>query len=91
MLSIGALGLAGVVAFVALPLLRSAPVEPAATAPGATRERLERRDRALTALRELEFDHRTGKISDEDYTALLGPLRTEAAEALQAVPKGAAA
>jgi hypothetical protein len=46
---------------------------------------VERRDRALAALRELEFDHRTGKIGDEDYAALLGPLRTEAAAALQAV------
>ena len=44
---------------------------------------LERRDRALAALKELEFDHRTGKVSDEDYRALVGPLRREAAEALR--------
>src|SRR5690348_3387501 len=46
---------------------------------------VERRDRALAALRELEFDHRTGKIGDDGYAALLGPLRAEAAEALRAV------
>jgi cytochrome c-type biogenesis protein CcmF len=44
---------------------------------------LELRDRALAALKELEFDHRTGKIADADYRALLGPLRRDAAEALR--------
>ena len=43
----------------------------------------EERDRALLALKELEFDHRTGKISDEDYRALVGPLRQEAARVLR--------
>jgi len=46
-------------------------------------ELLEVRDRALAALKELEFDHRTGTISDEDYRALVGPLRRDAAAALQ--------
>lgn len=46
---------------------------------------LEERDRALGALKELEFEHRTGTISDEDYRALLGPLRREAANALRAL------
>ena len=45
----------------------------------------EERDRALQALRELEFDHRTGKVSDEDYRSLVGPLRRSAAEALRAL------
>ena len=48
-------------------------------------ELAEERDRALAALKELELDHRTGKISDEDYRALVGPLRREAAEALRAL------
>ena len=46
---------------------------------------LEARDRALASLKQLEFDHRTGAISDEDYRALVGPLRREAAEALRAL------
>jgi hypothetical protein len=46
-------------------------------------ELLEARDRALAALKELEFDHRTGTISDEDYNAQVGPLRREAASALR--------
>ncbi len=44
---------------------------------------MEARDRALAALKELEFDHRTGKIDDGDYRRLVGPLRRAAAEALQ--------
>lgn len=46
---------------------------------------LEARDRALSALRELEFEHRTGTVSDEDYRAQLGPLRRDVASALQAL------
>jgi len=46
---------------------------------------VEQRDRALAALKELEFDHRTGKIADPDYQALVGPLRQEAGEALKAL------
>ena len=50
---------------------------------------IEERDRAADALRELEFDHRTGKLSDDDYRALVGPLRRRAAEAARALePRG---
>ena len=81
------------VVFVARPFLRDP--SPASDrldelAPEA-RERLalaEERDRALAALKELEFDHRTGKISDEDYRAEIGPLRRQAAEALRALDAG---
>jgi hypothetical protein len=48
-------------------------------------ELLERRDRALAALKELEFDHRSGKISDDDYRGLVGPLRRQAADALRSL------
>ena len=48
-------------------------------------ELLETRDRALSALKELEFEHRTGTVSDEDYQAQVGPLRRDAAAALQAL------
>lgn len=78
------------VAWVARPFLRE---------PGARDDRLralspaerrrlglaEERDRALAALKELELDHRTGKVSDADYRELVGPLRREAAEALRAL------
>ena len=50
---------------------------------------LEERDRSLDALRELEFDHRTGKLSDDDYRTLVGPLRRRAAQATRALePRG---
>jgi len=45
----------------------------------------EERDRALAALKELEFDHRTGKLSDADYRELVGAYRRRAAAALQAL------
>jgi hypothetical protein len=48
-------------------------------------ELAEERDRALAALKELEFDHRTGKISDADYRAQIGAMRRSAAEALRAL------
>lgn len=77
------------VVFVARPLLRQARNGDVLAVPGAAeRDRLrlqEERDRALAALKELEFDHRTGKVSDADYRALVGPLRREAAEALRAL------
>jgi hypothetical protein len=79
-----------VVVAVARPFLREpAPVSDALDEPSELEERrltlTEERDRALDALRELEFDHRTGKVSDEDYRHLVGPLRRRAADALRAL------
>jgi hypothetical protein len=77
------------VLFVARPFLRSPGREERAAPPdGADLERLallEERDRALAALKELEFDHRTGKVSDADYAEALPALRDEAAAALAAL------
>jgi hypothetical protein len=75
---------------VALPFLREPEPESDSLAELDEPERrqlelLEARDRALGALKELEFDHRTGTISDSDYRTLVGPLRREAAAALQAL------
>ena len=89
-LAIGAVLALGCVLFVALPFLREPdPAEDRLNEPGALEKRAlelaEDRDRALAALKELEFDHRTGKISDEDYRELIGPLRLRVAEALQAL------
>jgi hypothetical protein len=89
----GALALLAVV-FVARPFLREpAPVSDRLDEPGALEQRrlelAEERDRALAALKELEFDHRTGKVTDEDYRSLVGPLRRRAAETLRALDPGA--
>jgi hypothetical protein len=80
LLSLLALACAG---FVAWPLIRHAP-DGLATQPELF-EALEERDRALAALRELEFDHRAGKIADDDYRALVRTLRLRAADALKGV------
>jgi hypothetical protein len=96
-LLLGALLAAGCVVLVALPYLREPdPLADALDEPSELdRRRLElaeTRDRALAALKELELDHRTGKVSDDDYRALVGPLRREAAEALRALePRAGAA
>jgi hypothetical protein len=75
---------------VARPFLREpAPADDALDETGELERRrltlVEERDRALAALKELEFDHRTGKISDEDYRSLVGPLRRRAADALRSL------
>jgi hypothetical protein len=87
-LVVGAVLAVASVVLVAAPFLR----EPVAAddrlaQPDATQQRrlarAEERDRALDALKELEFDHRTGKVSDEDYREQVSPLRQRAAAALR--------
>ncbi|HVC88700.1 MAG TPA: hypothetical protein VNC40_14915 [Gaiellaceae bacterium] len=87
---LGTLLAAVAVLLVALPFLR----EPVAgddrlDRPGEEEERrlglVEQRDQALAALKELEFDHRTAKIGDDDYRELVGPLRQAVARALRAI------
>ena len=89
-LVIGALLAAAAVVVVALPFLREPEPEDdhLATLSPADQERLalaEARDQALAALKELELDHRTGKVNDDDYRELVGPLRRRAAETLRAL------
>ena len=90
MITVGVLLAALVVVLVAWPFLR----EPVAqddrlNAPTDADQRrlalIEERDRALAALKELEFDHRTGKVDDGDYRELVRPLRQAAAAALRAL------
>ena len=90
-LVLGAIFAVACVAFVARPFLRDpAPADDTLREPDARRlELAEERDRSLAALKELEFDHRTGKISDEDYRELVGPLRRRAAALLEETgPRG---
>jgi hypothetical protein len=92
-LALGAVLALVAVVFVARPFLR----DPAPASDrldelnDAERRRLElveERDRALAALKELEFDHRTGKVTDEDYRSTVGALRRSAAAALKALESG---
>ncbi len=91
-IALGVLLAVGVVVVVAFPFLREPVVEDdRLDAPSPEEERrltlLDERDRALAALKELEFDHRTGKIGDDDYRELLGPQRRAAAAALRALER----
>ena len=88
-LLVGALLAVGCVVLVAFPFLREpAPADDRLLQPDAAQQRrlaaAEERDRALSALKELEFDHRTGKVSDDDYRDLVRALRQRAAETLRA-------
>ncbi len=88
-LVVGAVLAIGSVMLVAAPFLREpAPADDLLLRPGEAEQRrlalAEERDRALAALKELEFDHRTGKVSDEDYRQLVGVLRQRAAQTLPA-------
>ena len=87
---LGALLAVGCVLLVALPYVRDpspASDDLGLLDPDQRRllELAEERDRALAALKELETDHRSGRIGDDDYRALIGPLRREAAEALRSL------
>ena len=91
-LALGALLAVACVLLVAAPFLREPGRQTTASTRPAEAERewielAEERDRALAALKELEFDHRTGKVSDDDYRAQVGPLRRRAAEALRALDR----
>jgi hypothetical protein len=91
-LVVGAVLAVACVVLVALPFMREPqPQDDALARPDESEQRRlalsEERDRALAALKELEFDHRTGKVSDDDYRELVGPLRRRAAEALRALDR----
>ena len=81
------------VLFVVLPLLRTSGGEAEWRTTSAEQlrriELRERRDNAYVALRELELDHDTGKLDDEDYARANAELRAEALAALEALEQDA--
>jgi hypothetical protein len=87
-LLLGALLAAACVVLVALPFLREPTPDSDELIEPSTDERrrlalAEERDRALGALKELEADHRAGRVSDDDYRLQVGALRRAAALALR--------
>ena len=69
--------------FVAWPLLRSRGAPVLLPLPPDPREPLlERRSAALRALRELDFEHEAGHVSDDDYAELRARYEAETAEVL---------
>ena len=87
-LVLGALLAIAAVWFVARPFLSRGGEELSNELPPERLALEEERDRALAALKELEFDHRTGKVSDDDYRSMVGELRRQAADALKALDQG---
>jgi hypothetical protein len=75
--------LAAVVAVVSAPLRAGRREE---AAPSSEVPRLEAaREAKYREIREAELDFRTGKLSEDDYRALDGTLRSEAVEILHAL------
>lgn len=88
MLTVSAILLTAAALFaVAYPIvLRSSSARPAPTsAHEALDELLAQRDAAFQALRELNFDHQLGKITDDDFVAFEAHLKQVAADALRAL------
>ncbi len=88
-LIIGTLIALGAVAFVLVPLFRedhaATPIDTQSTS---SRDATDGDD-AVGALREIEFDRATGKLSDADYAALKSRYTAEALEAMRAADAGA--
>jgi hypothetical protein len=88
LIAIIAIALAGVVvAVISAPLRRppQAPAggEPEPAPPAADRADLEaEREAKYREIRDAELDFRTGKLSQQDYSAIDGALRAEAIEIL---------
>ncbi len=91
MIEVVALGVVVIVVVVAVawPLVRPAtPEDVLDTSTDAQRRRLqlrEERDLALEALKELELDHATHHVGDEDYQELVAQYRARAAAAIRAL------
>ena len=70
-------------------LFVSSPLRVARAADGSTRGELADLEAAREAkyreIRDAELDHRTGKLSDEDYRAIDSGLRAEAIEILNSI------
>ena len=74
-------------AFTLWPLLRARGHEPRLLAlpPDEREQLLEAKRVALSALRELEFEHAAGHVSDADYASLRARYEAEAADTLRAL------
>jgi len=83
--------LAVVLAFIGYPLLAASQTVPhddldAAASAAATEQReqlLSERQSVLATLKDLQFDHEIGNLSDRDYDALQGPHRRKAVTILR--------
>lgn len=78
----------GLVLFLSAPLRRPArPAEAFESAGDGVAELEAAREAKYRELRDAELDHRTGKLSDEDYAELDTALRAEAIEILRGIDR----
>jgi len=76
----------GVVAFVAYPFLQERlGTDEEVELPEETEELYRRKESTYSALKELEFDYKTGKLSESDFKELDAKYRAEAIEVLAAL------
>jgi hypothetical protein len=75
---------AGLVLFISAPMRRPSA---AAEEPVGVAELEAAREAKYRELRDAELDHRTGKLSDEDYAELDTALRAEAIEILRGIDR----
>ncbi|MGD0484413.1 MAG: zinc ribbon domain-containing protein [Gemmatimonadales bacterium] len=80
----------GAVALVLDPVLRPGRARPDAAPEAEDDPKEHRKDLALAALKEIEFDRATGKLDDADYERMKATYTTEALEAIRAADAGAA-
>jgi hypothetical protein len=90
-LSLGILLAAGATYFVLLPILRppleSEGIEPAGDEGEDPADDMSPQTVALRALKEIEFDRATGKLSDSDYEQLKAKYTQEALTAMRGEPR----
>jgi hypothetical protein len=77
------------VAIVAWPIMQGGRARPSAASEAdlAWGEMQARREAALTAIKDLEFDYRVGKVEEADYQALDAQLRAEAIAILKEIDR----
>ena len=84
----GAVGVA-VLAFVFRPLfVERGEVERVSGRESKRQALLEKREQVLEALREIDFDHRMGKIEGDDYTETRGRYEAEAVDLIKQLDQG---
>jgi hypothetical protein len=77
---------AAAIAYVVWPLVRSGPA-PIVIEDDHLTELMARKDAALAAIKDLEFDYRTAKLSEEDYQRMDQRLRRQAIGYMQQIEK----
>jgi hypothetical protein len=82
-LIIGTLLAIGAMAWVLMPLFRASVDVAAAPYSPARQDVAARRERAVEALREIEFDRATGKLADADYEMLKARYTRQAVAAMR--------